>query len=91
MKNPSASAVEAAWQWIAPTLRMAELYYTKNGLPIENDLTFDYSNRYDVTPVSFMQRYVAQYGQRTAILNLEREPRFYASLAFDRGISRCWR
>lgn len=90
MKNPSASSVEAAWQWIAPTLRMAELYYTKNGLPIQNDLTFDYSNRYNVTPVSFMQRYTAQYGQRTAILNLDREPRFYASLAFDRGISRSW-
>ena len=25
MKNPNASSVEAAWQWIAPTLRIAEL------------------------------------------------------------------
>lgn len=90
MKNPTASSVEAAWQWIAPTLRMAELYYTKNGLPIENDITFDYSNRYEVASVEFTQRYIAQYGQRTAKLNLNREPRFYASLAFDRGISRSW-
>jgi hypothetical protein len=90
MKNPSASSGEAAWQWVAPTMRMAELYYTKNGLPIEDDLTFDYNNRYDVTPISFLQRYVAQYGQSTAKLNLDREPRFYASLAFDRGISRSW-
>jgi len=90
MKNPSASSGEAAWQWVAPTMRMAELYYTKNGLPIEDDLSFDYNNRYDVTNVAFIQRYVAQYGQTTAKLNLEREPRFYASLAFDRGLSRSW-
>ncbi|NNK83609.1 MAG: RagB/SusD family nutrient uptake outer membrane protein [Flavobacteriaceae bacterium] len=90
MKNPSASSGEAAWQWIAPTLRMAELYYTKNGLPIDEDLTFDYNDRYAVTPVAFTQRYIAQYGQRTAKLNLDREPRFYSSLAFDRGFSRTW-
>ena len=90
MKNPSASSGEAAWQWVAPTMRMAELYYTNNGLPIQDDLSFDYNNRYDVTNVAFIQRYVAQYGQTTAKLNLDREPRFYASLAFDRGLSRSW-
>ena len=37
MKNPNSSSVEAAWQWIAPTLRSAELFYTKNGLPIDED------------------------------------------------------
>ena len=36
-----ASSVEAAWQWIAPTLRIAELFYSENGLPIEEDLTYD--------------------------------------------------
>jgi hypothetical protein len=90
MKNPTASSGEAAWQWIAPTMRMAELFYTKNGLPIENDLSFDYNNRYDVTPISFINRYVAQYGQSTAKLNLDREPRFYSSLTFDRGLNRSW-
>ena len=90
MKNPTASSGEAAWQWIAPTMRMAELFYTKNGLPIENDLSFDYINRYDVTPISFINRYVAQYGQSTAKLNLDREPRFYSSLTFDRGLNRSW-
>ena len=90
MKNPSASSGEAAWQWIAPTLRMAELYYTKNGLPIDEDISFEYEDRYSVTPISFIQRYQAQFGQRTAKLNLNREPRFYSSLAFDRGLSRTW-
>ena len=69
---------------------MAELFYTKNGLPIDEDLSFNFNNRYDVTTIPFIQRYVAQYGQSTALLNLDREPRFYASLAFDRGLSRSW-
>ena len=37
-----------------------------------------------------MQNLQAQYGNRTAILNLDREPRFYSSLAFDRGYNRTW-
>ena len=45
MKDPTASSVEAAWQWISPTLRMAELYYTRNGLPISEDLSFNFSGR----------------------------------------------
>ena len=38
MKDPSSSSVEASWQWLAPSLRMAETYYTKNGLPIDEDI-----------------------------------------------------
>jgi hypothetical protein len=45
---------------------------------------------HDVTPISFINRYVAQYGQSTAKLNLDREPRFYSSLTFDRGLNRSW-
>ena len=90
MKDPNSSSVEAAWQWIAPTLRSAELFYTKNGLPIDQDITYDYANRYDTANVSSMQNLQAQYGNRTAILNLDREPRFYSSLGFDRGYNRTW-
>lgn len=34
--------------FMAPTLRMAELFYTKNGVPIIEDKDFDYFNRYSV-------------------------------------------
>ena len=90
MKNPSASSVEAAWQWIAPTLRIAELFYTENGLPIDQDLTYDFQNRFNTATVSASQNYQAQYGTTTAKLNLNREPRFYSSLGFDRGYNRTW-
>ena len=90
MKNPNASSVEAAWQWIAPTLRIAELFYTENGLPIDQDLTYDFQNRFNTTTVGASQNYQAQYGATTAKLNLNREPRFYSSLGFDRGYNRTW-
>ena len=90
MKNPNASSVEAAWQWIAPTLRVAEMFYTENGLPIDQDLSYDYVNRFNTTSVNGSQNLQAQYGGITAKLNLDREPRFYSSLGFDRGYSRTW-
>jgi hypothetical protein len=90
MKDPTSSSVEASWQWLAPSLKMAETYYTKNGLPISEDLSFEYSDRYATANIAFNQRFYAQFGNRTAKLNLNREARFYASLGFDRGIIRTW-
>ena len=93
MKSPTSSSVEAAWQWIAPTMRMAELYYTRNGLPIDEDLNFDYENRFEISIASTLDPLnliTIQNGQRTAKLNMGREARFYANLAFDRGYNRTW-
>ena len=90
MKDPTSSSVEAAWQWVAPTLRSVEMYYTSNGLPIDEDLTFDYTNRYEVTNIGSNQNANAQFAQRTVNLHLNREPRFYASIGFDRGYNRTW-
>ena len=47
-------------------------------------------NRYNSISVSGSQSLQAQYGSSTAVLNLDREPRFYSSLAFDRGYNRTW-
>ena len=88
MKNPYASSNEAAWQWLSPTLRMAELYYTKHGLPIDEDLQYDYENRFQIQTVPVQNQLEAQVGQQTVGLHLNREPRFYASIGFDRGYNR---
>ncbi len=55
-------------------------------MPIDEDNTYDYANRYttDLTPATGHKFYV-QPGFRTAKLNLNREPRFYANLGFDGG------
>lgn len=61
-----------AYNGNSPTLKIVETYYTKNGLPIEADPDFDYANRFK------------QSGS-TILLHQNREPRFYASIAYDRG------
>lgn len=67
----------------APTLQMAELYYTKNGVPITEDKTWNYDNRYELqTSMAEDHRYIKE-GYQTVALHFDREPRFYASLGFD--------
>jgi hypothetical protein len=90
IKSATASSNEAAWQWLSPTYRMAELYYTKNGLPIDEDLSFDYDNRLSLRRGASpdLSVFVVQIGQETVQLHFDREPRFYATIAFDRGYNR---
>ena len=68
-----------------PTLRIAEMYYSENGVPIDEDIYFNYNNRYKTKQASSKDRFYIESGKRTAILNFNREARFYADLAFDRG------
>lgn len=66
----------------APTLKMAEMFYTDNGVPIEEDKTWDYDNRYELRTVTSAD-IAMQANYRTVGLHFSREPRFYASIAFD--------
>lgn len=66
---------------------MAELFYSNNGVPIEDDKTFDYANRYQPRRATASDNHTAYIptGEITASMNFFREPRFYADLGFDRG------
>lgn len=70
---------------LGPTLRMAELFYTSNGVPIEEDIYYDYTNRYNTETVPVDHKYYILPGHETVKLHLNREPRFYANLGFDGG------
>lgn len=67
------------------TLKVAELFYTRNGVPIDEDKTLNYSNRYSLRQAVDSELYVISPGYNTARLNYDREPRFYADLGFDGG------
>ena len=69
----------------AATLKMAELYHSKNGVPIAEDTEYDYANRFNLRLATDVDRLYIQEGKETAVLNFDREPRFYASLGFDTG------
>lgn len=68
---------------MSPTIQVAERFYSNNGVPIEEDKTWDYPNRYKTSIAPKEERYYVKEGYETANLNLKREPRFYASLNFD--------
>lgn len=76
---------------MAPTLTVAEQFYSSNGVPISEDKgdfwSKNYSNRYEFTiiPDEGNNKHYLKIGEETAYLHLNREPRFYANLSFDRG------
>lgn len=72
---------------IAPSMKIVEMYYTENGVPIEEDKTWDYPGRYRLGKETnpFYLNVVEQQNLPTVLnLHLRREPRFYAHIAADR-------
>jgi hypothetical protein len=81
-----------SWQWMAATYALLERYYTQNGLPINEDLTFDESKKHEVvvTPGEADAEYsklrgIFQPGSETLTMYLNREPRFYANMVITGG------
>lgn len=68
---------------LVPTMKMVEKFYTKNGVPMEEDVDFDYAGRYDVVTSPSAANIYVQPKFQTAKMHLDREPRFYANIAFD--------
>ena len=66
---------QMSWQaTLVPTMEAVEMYYSKNGLPMDVDPLTKDKDLYSVAP-----------GDSTALLHRNREPRFYASIGYDRG------
>ena len=73
--RPIANNMSLGWKTTSvPTMEAVEMYYTKNGLPWEDD-----PETKDIDPYA----YNAEAG--TVNLHLYKEPRFYASVGCDRG------
>ena len=70
---------------LSPSMKMVEMYYTANGLPIDADITWSYSNRYKLASESSpVYEGVIPMNIDVVNLHLRREPRFYACIAGDR-------
>lgn len=70
----------------AVPLKIVDQFYTKNGVPVREDKTWDYNSRLTPKIAGTDQIYYLQVGETTASLFFDREPRLYASIGFDRGI-----
>lgn len=69
----------------APPIKMAELFYSKNGVPINEDVTYPYATRYSLRTATADERLFVREGYETVSLHFDREVRFYANLGFDGG------
>ena len=70
----------------AVPIKILYQFYTKNGVPIEEDKTWNFNERFTVRTVDADQQYLLAVGQQTAGIHFDREIRYYASIGFDRGI-----
>lgn len=59
---------------VSASLKTVEMFYTANGIPCDTDPSFDWNNRFNV-----------EDDEVTCNLHLNREPRFYAWIGYDRG------
>ncbi|WP_295125185.1 RagB/SusD family nutrient uptake outer membrane protein [uncultured Chitinophaga sp.] len=74
----------ACWSLSSVPLHVVNQFYSKNGVPITEDRTLDFSTRGAQTRVgSDAEKNYIEKGYTTAAINFDREPRFYASLGFD--------
>ena len=69
-------------QRLSVPLSTVEWFYSKNGVPIEEDIMYDYTNRYSLRTGDEGNRYYIQKGEQTAGLNFDREPRFLFNIRF---------
>jgi hypothetical protein len=76
-----------AWNCLSASYRMVERYYTKNGLPLDEDKTFSRETMHELTvtpgpadPEYPETRGILQPNAETINLYLNRELRFYANL-----------
>ncbi len=83
--DPDVSA-ESAGQvnsFYSAPLHMAEMFYSKNGVPMDEDPAYNFGARYDLVTGDDANKFYVKEGYETIGLHLNRESRFYASLAGD--------
>ncbi|SMG08532.1 RagB/SusD family nutrient uptake outer membrane protein [Arenibacter troitsensis] len=81
----TAETRESVESYYNAPMRIAEMFYSENGVPIDEDNSYDFSNRFKVSVADEAHQHYVRPGFETANLNMNREPRFYASLGFDGG------
>ncbi|MCG6188599.1 RagB/SusD family nutrient uptake outer membrane protein [Maribellus maritimus] len=67
----------------APTLNVVKQFYTKNGVPIDEDKEWEGIDLYEIMEGDSAHSYYIEEGYETCRLHFNREPRFYGSISFD--------
>ena len=84
--NPLIKGKPQQGQYFSVPIKIPELFYTDNGVPIDEDVEWDYENRFESRQATRNEGFYIRSGSKTAACNFNREPRFYAWLGFSNGI-----
>ena len=93
IRSKADAAATYCYQWLSVTLNCCKTFYTKNGVPVDEDKTwYPQSDWYNITTMpndDYHLGYI-QPGQETVNFHLNREPRYYAWILFDRAKYRAY-
>ncbi|MDR1865450.1 MAG: RagB/SusD family nutrient uptake outer membrane protein [Bacteroidales bacterium] len=73
----------------APTLQIVEQFYSKNGVPLEEDKDWVGVDRFGLqtrTAAELEHKFYIAPNYKTINLHFNREPRFYGAITFDGGL-----
>ena len=88
--DPSISSVNIFQVRISVPMEIAEMFYTSNGIPMEEDYEWEtsgkYAERFSVKTATDADKYHIKTGYQTAGLHFDREIRFYSNIGFDGGL-----
>ncbi|PSL24106.1 RagB/SusD family nutrient uptake outer membrane protein [Chitinophaga ginsengisoli] len=82
----AAANVFAVYSNLSVPIGQSELFYSSNGVPINEDRLWDYKNRYKLQAGDDAHAYYIKKGYTTVKGNFNREPRYYADVAFDGSV-----
>ncbi len=86
MPRYTAASTQATRGIYCVPLDIVNDFYSKNGVPIDEDKAYDYEGRFNIRKGDEEHKYYIDPSEQTAVMNFNREPRFYSSLSFDRAI-----
>ncbi len=69
----------------SPTIATVKQFYSKNGVPIEEDKEWENIDPYALRTADNSHRYYIEPGRTVINLHYNREARFYGAIAFDGG------
>ncbi|MBO9658103.1 MAG: RagB/SusD family nutrient uptake outer membrane protein, partial [Chitinophagaceae bacterium] len=82
----AAANVFAVYSNFSVPIAQSELFYTKNGVPVTEDPSWDFTGRHQLRTGDEANKYYIKQDYTTVKGNFDREPRYYSSVAFDGAV-----
>ena len=84
--NPSYVNSNDVCKWLGMPIKIAEMFYTENGVPLDEDNTRNIGDLYNLRTAQAKDKLYIRQGRTTVDMHFDREPRFYAWVGFDGGV-----